>query len=200
MKATLMAIRRMTDGEPGAAPVPSNVLRGGISTLARRGKSATSRAAIVPGSRPADASSGDGPSGSASINEANRLVAVAAGNPANSAASCQGSMSSRANAERTLSSMPFLSSPIGANRKSSNSGASGEIEAECVIATTEPCRFHRTPKPTMKPGRGALAATVFKSCESYFNAARRIRLGNYLDRTLSRTDTITSTSAAPCLT
>jgi hypothetical protein len=49
----------------------------------------------------------------------------------------KGSTSSRASAERTLSSIPFLSSPIGANGKSSNSDARTENEAERVISTTE---------------------------------------------------------------
>ncbi len=66
MKTALTAIMRMTDGEVRAGTGPSNVLRGGILTLARRGKSAIRRAAIVPGSRCVD-----GLSGSASIIEAN---------------------------------------------------------------------------------------------------------------------------------
>jgi hypothetical protein len=43
----------------------------------------------------------------------------------------------RAIAERALNSMPFLSSSIGANRKSSKSHASRAIEMERVIATIE---------------------------------------------------------------
>src|SRR5208282_482768 len=97
------------------APTPRNVARDGI-LRARLGRSAIKRAAIVPGSGCAD-----GPSGSDAINEANLSVAVSPGNRAKLAASCQGSTSSRASAERTLSRIPFLFSPIGANRKSSNS-------------------------------------------------------------------------------
>jgi hypothetical protein len=38
--------------------------------------------------------------------------------------------------------MPFSSSAIGANKKSSNSGPSGETEGECAILTTElACRY-----------------------------------------------------------
>lgn len=47
-------------------------------------------------------------------------------------------------AERTLSSIPFLSSPIDANRKSSNSGSRREAEAERVISTTECHYLYRT--------------------------------------------------------
>jgi hypothetical protein len=43
-------------------------------------------------------------------------------------------MFSRANAEMTLSSIPFLSSPIDAKRKSSNSGAKTATGAERVIS------------------------------------------------------------------
>lgn len=78
---------------------------------ARRGKSAIKRAAIAPGSGDADA-----PSGSVAINDANLSIAVCPGNRANTAASFQGSKPSRASAETTLSNVPFLSSPIGANR------------------------------------------------------------------------------------
>lgn len=117
------------------------VWRGGILELARRGNSATKRAAIV---RRSD--DPDGPSGSAAINEANLSVAVSLGNCASLAASCQGSTSSRANAERTLSSISFLSSPIGANRKSLNSDPRKEAEAECVISATEFRRLNRTPR------------------------------------------------------
>jgi hypothetical protein len=88
---------------------PSNVLSGVVLELARRGRRATKRAAIVSGSRCIN-----GSFGSKAINEANLSVAVAPGNPANLAASCHGSISSRASAERTLSRIPFLSSPSGA--------------------------------------------------------------------------------------
>jgi hypothetical protein len=74
----------------------------------------------------------DGPSGNAAINEAKLCVAVSPGNRANSAASRQGSISNRASAESTLSGVSFLSSPIGANRKSSNSDPRAENEAERV--------------------------------------------------------------------
>jgi hypothetical protein len=138
-------IKYMRAPEPIAAPTPSNVSRDAIFELARRGNSAIKRAAIVRGSKDAG-----GPSGSAAINEANLSVAVSPGNRDSLAASCQGSTSSRAIAERTLSSMPFLSSPMGANRKSLNSGPRKEAEAERAIATTEFCRLieHATDSPT----------------------------------------------------
>jgi len=49
-----------------------------------------------------------GASGKASISAVNRAVAVAFDMRERLAASCQGSTSSRANMESTLSSMPFL--------------------------------------------------------------------------------------------
>ena len=104
--------------------------------LPGRGNSPIRRAAIVPGSR-----RGGAASGRASINEANRCVAAPIGNPANLAASCHGSMSSRANADSTLRSMPFRSSPIGAKRKASNSHPRFAIEALRVISTTDFCHL-----------------------------------------------------------
>jgi hypothetical protein len=80
-----------------------------ILELTLRGKSAINRAAIVPLSRWPD-----GPSGNVAINDASLLMAASPGNRVKSAASCQGSTSNRANAERTLSIIPFLSSPTGA--------------------------------------------------------------------------------------
>jgi hypothetical protein len=102
-----------------------------------RGKSAIKRAAIASGSRCADILSG-----SAEINEAILSVAFSFGIRARLAASSQGSRSNRASAEMTLSSIPFFSSPIGANKKSSKSDRWREAEAERIIAVTEihrPC-------------------------------------------------------------
>jgi hypothetical protein len=121
------------------SPASSNVPCDGIFEPARRGKSAIKRAAIVPCSR-----CGKGASGSAAIDKANLLVAASRGNRANSAASCQGSISNRASAESTLSGMSFLSSPIGANRKLSNSDPSTEAKAEWVISITDLRRTYRT--------------------------------------------------------
>jgi len=130
-----------------------------------RGKSAVRRAAISPGSRCADETS----SGSDAINEANLLVDAFSGNRANSAASCQASISNRASAERTLSGKSFLSSPIAANRKSSNSDPRTEPEAELVISTT-------------KLNDNGTSSSAVASIEPNNIAWRRfhVRLGNYL--------------------
>ena len=87
-----------------------------MEELAPRGSRCEQRVEIVPGSARVD-----GASGSASIKHVNICLAACIGIRASSDASRQGSRSSRANAERTLSSIPFFSSPIGANRKASNS-------------------------------------------------------------------------------
>jgi hypothetical protein len=115
-----------------AAVAPGKGARWGALEAPGHGKSAIKRAAIASGSRCADVSSG-----SAEINEVILSVAVSLGIRASLAASDQGSRSSRASAEMTLSNIPFLSSPMGANKKSSNSGRWTEAEAERVIAVTE---------------------------------------------------------------
>lgn len=182
MKITYMTVRG-----PIAVPTPGAVWRGRIFELARRGNSATKRAAIVRGSDGAD-----GPSGSAAIIEANLSVAASPGNRASSAASCQGSTSSRASAERTLSSIPFLSSPIGANRKSLNSDPRKEAEAECVISTTEFRRLNRTPLTASEAScRAAREKLSARQSEKLPHEARPFdhiavrngagRLGNYGD-------------------
>ena len=71
--------------------------------------------------------------GYGAINKANLWIASACGRRANSSAACQGSTSKRASAERTLTSIPFLSSPIGANRKLSNSDPRGTSEVQRVM-------------------------------------------------------------------
>ncbi len=97
---------------------PGNLLRNAAWEIVRRGKRATRRAAIVP-----ESNSVDGLPGSDVINAASLSVAIFPGASVNLAASCQGSRSNRASADRTVSGMPFLSSPTGANRKASNSDA-----------------------------------------------------------------------------
>lgn len=129
----------MMEWELLAAPVPRNGLRNGILAPAVRGKREIRRAAIGPESRCVD-----GPSGSAAIIEANLWVAVLPGSTANRAASRQGSTPCRASAESTLSSMPFLSSPIGANRKLSN--------AEGVISVTDFLVLVGHTEPIARPG------------------------------------------------
>jgi hypothetical protein len=125
-------MRYLTTGDLVTGPMPGNVRLDGTSEPTRRGKSEIKRAAIVP-----QFGRADGPSGRAAINKANFRVAVFPGNRASVAASSQGSTSSRASAERTLSTIPLLSSPIGANRKLSNSEPSEDIGPERFISITE---------------------------------------------------------------
>ena len=58
--------------------------------------------------------------GNEDSNEVSLFVAAGAGSLLRLAASNQGSRSSRASADNTLSNMPFRSSPIAANRNGSN--------------------------------------------------------------------------------
>jgi hypothetical protein len=84
-----------------------------------------------------DSARADGPGGRAAIRQANSRVAASAGNRASVAACSQASTSRRAKAERTLRCIPLLSSPIGANRKSSNSEGRDDIERDRCISVTE---------------------------------------------------------------
>jgi hypothetical protein len=153
-----------------ASPAPISIVRDATLELAPRGKSAINRAAIDPGSRCTD-----GPSGSAAINDANLVVAVSPGNPANFTASCQGSRSSRASAEMTLSSIPLFSSPIGADRKSSNSDPSLVAQTERVISTTEFRRLYRTHKTDNEAWGSTVASTLINT---YRTAEFHVRHGN----------------------
>ena len=119
--------------------MPGDVGRGGTSEATGLGNSGIKRIAIVPGSGRAD-----GPAGKAAISEASFDVAAARGNRANAAASSHGSTSNRASAERTLSCIPLLSSPIDANRKSSNSDPSENTEPVRFISITESSCLYRT--------------------------------------------------------
>jgi hypothetical protein len=102
---------------------------------APHGKSSISLKATVSGSTGAV-----GANSSPAIKDVTRRFAAVFGIRARSAASRQGSMSSRAKAERTLSSIPFFSSPIGANRNASNSDPRVNFFEGCVISTTGfPC-------------------------------------------------------------
>ena len=94
----------------------------------------------------------DGASGSASIKDVNLSSAAWLGICASSAASSQGSRPKRARAERTLSSIPFFSSPMGAKRKASNSDAPDQTVAECFISTTGLPRLRRPHRPTYVRG------------------------------------------------
>jgi hypothetical protein len=134
MKSMKMAysIRYVRIGERVTAPIPGTAGRDATSELTKRGKSKIKRAAMVPESGRAE-----GPAGKAAISEVNFRVAASPGNRANVAASFQGSTSSRASAERTLNCIPLLSSPIDANRKSSNSEPREDTEPERFISITE---------------------------------------------------------------
>ena len=82
-----------------------------------------------------------GARGSASISSVNRAAAASLGIRARLVASCQGSTLRRANAERTLSPVPFRSSPIDAPRNLSNSGSMSGDSAAWVISLPLPFRF-----------------------------------------------------------
>jgi hypothetical protein len=135
-----------------AAPIAGNVGRAGPSEPTRRGKSEIKRAVIVT-----ESGRTDGPGGRSAISEANLRVAASPGNRANVAASSQGSTFSRASAERTLSSIPLLSSPIGANRKSSNSEPREDTELDASFQSPSDVAFIEYIKPTLghpAPRRG----------------------------------------------
>src|SRR5487761_609052 len=92
------------------------------------GKRAIKRAAIFP-----TADWAHRPFGSAEIMDVKFFVAVSLGSALSRAASSQGSTPDRASAESAVRTMPFSSSPIGANRKSLNA----EIRSEntgCGVA------------------------------------------------------------------
>ena len=127
IKNIYMPVRKLV-----TAAASTNVFRTPASEPARFGKSAVKRAAIGSGSRCADR-----PPGSAAISDANLSDAVSSGSPAKLVAYCQGSRSSRASAEITLSSMPLASSPIGANRKSSNSDPRLVAQTGRIISITK---------------------------------------------------------------
>jgi hypothetical protein len=81
---------------------PGSALRWAAWEIARRGKSATRRAAIV-----AETKSVDGLPGTDVINEASLSVAIFPGASVNLAASCHGSRSDRASVDRTVSGIPL---------------------------------------------------------------------------------------------
>lgn len=121
----------MRIGERVIAPMLDTAVRDGNSGPARFGKSEINRAAIV-----AESGIDDARLGRAAISEANLRVAVSPGNRANVADSSHESTFSRASAERTLSTIPSLSSPIGANRKGSNSEPKKDNELEPFMLIT----------------------------------------------------------------
>ena len=116
---------------PVIPPTPRAFAANGTRGLKRRGNSSIKRVAIAPTSACVHL-----PQGNRAINEANLCVAFSFGSSDNSAASSQGSTSNRASAERTLSGISFRSVPIGAWRKSSNSGLKKDTEAAEFTMTT----------------------------------------------------------------
>ena len=96
------------------------------------------------------------------INDVNLLIAVSSGRPASSAASCQGSTSDRASADRTLSNIPFLSAPTDANRKSSNSMPSRGTEADCAIFPTEFTPLPLSKEPSRSRGSRRVVSTALE--------------------------------------
>jgi hypothetical protein len=146
MKATRIKLKETTRTIAWrlvAGTSPDIPLRDGTIEPARPGNNPIRRAAIVSGA------GGDvGRPGSASIKEVNLSIAVLPGNRARSAASSQGSTSSRANADRTLRGMPYLSSPTGANRKASNSDPSFGSDVEFTMSLTESAGLPLPLKPS----------------------------------------------------
>ena len=135
----LNAMRICVCREPTASKTLSGERTINLSFL---GNSATRSAALIlAGITPA------GSSGSSSINAVNRRTAAALGIRARLAASCQGSTWSRASAERTLSPVPFRSSPTDAQRNSSNSGPMRGVRAAWVMSI--PDFPSRTRKPSL---------------------------------------------------
>ena len=129
----LNALRICLCREPTAANTLSGERTLNLSFL---GNSATRSAPIVLAGI-----SMAGSLGCASINAFNRTTAAFLGIRARLIASCQGSTLSRANAERTLSPVPFRSSPIDAPRNSSNSGPMSGDSASWVISLPHPFHF-----------------------------------------------------------
>jgi hypothetical protein len=158
-------------GERVTAPLLGNAEPGGTLGATGLGKSGIKRPAIVRGSGRAD-----GPAGRAAIREASFDVAAPRGNRANAAASSHGSTSNRASAERTVSCIPLLSSPIGASRKSSNSEPSENTEpvrfisiTECLSVTVKRppavCRQgFGSPQAGVRETRAALVAALSRQC------------------------------------
>ena len=114
---------------PTAANTPSD---GPTVKPAAFGNNATRPAAIVIAG-----TSLFGASGRAAIRAVSRVAAASLGIRARLAASCHGSTSNRASAERTLSGVPFRPSPIDAPRNLSNSAPMRGASGACVMATDD---------------------------------------------------------------
>jgi hypothetical protein len=152
----------------------------GVWGLLRRGKSSIRRSEIARESAFVHRSPGN-----CKINAANLCAAVNLGSSDSSAASFQGSMSSRASAERTLRGISFLSAAMGAYRKSSNSGLKKETELAGVIMIPH-CRAspppHAQPRSigwlhTFRARCGPLSEKQDNQCQEDKNASRKDEIG-----------------------
>ena len=107
------------------------------------------------------------------------LDAARAGEDAAQAQEAEESAQRRlASAESTLSGTSFLSSPIGANRKSLNSDPRAETAAERVIPTTGLRRLCRTYRADIWTRFGIVASKPNHIARRQFH----LSLGIYLDR------------------
>ncbi len=122
----------MTSRECRVGATGSGAAAAGALTPAARGKSAIKPAATTSGDKLAVA-----PFGNDAMSEVSRSIACSPGMRARLTASFQGSTSSRANAETTLSNGPFRSSPIDANKKSSNSRPRRGVSAAWVMSSAK---------------------------------------------------------------
>jgi hypothetical protein len=153
----------VTTGVPGAFLIEVDF------EICRRGRSAIKRVATASGSARRDASPG-----SAAINIRILSVAASLDIRARLSASPQGSTSSRAKADRTLSTIPFCSWPIGANRKSSNWDRSIAAEAEWVMSVTKPRRLRQV-EDGSKASRARLVFAISHAAGTSSRATFRLR-------------------------
>ena len=158
-------------------PRASRALCDGMPIGVRRGRRATNRVAIIDGSD-------GGPSEAAVINEDSLSTAAAPVSWFSLAASCHGSRSNRASADKTLSNVPFLSAPISANKKLSYSDPSPETAAARTISVTKFGCLRPSCGPHIRQwGRAGnngprdYAQGLTSSRQFSFNRKRRNRLG-----------------------
>ena len=118
-------------GETAFPAMPLALSINGTEGRPREGSSAIKRCAIPPASACVHR-----PPGNRTISAASLCAAESLGSSDSSTASFQGSRSSRASADRTLSGISFLSMPIDPWRKSSSSGLKKEIEVAGITVTT----------------------------------------------------------------
>ena len=110
------------------AGLPGTFTFGCVSGSRFTGKRVIRRATILP-----VVDFAHRPFGRPEIIDVNRCVAVSRGSWLRRAASSQGSTPDRASADNVVRTMPFSSSPIGANRKSLNAEVRSE-NTDCGVA------------------------------------------------------------------